>query len=134
MPYHDFVSTPTVRPQRNWQTGEVFTVTDATELYEVDRWGKGYFSISPGGDVLVHPTKDPQSSINLKELTDHLMLRGIQLPVLIGCAAVFECELASHQEAGDHVLFIGRVLRATDAPLAPLVFHAGHYHMLGEIL
>jgi 3-hydroxy-9,10-secoandrosta-1,3,5(10)-triene-9,17-dione monooxygenase reductase component len=56
------------------------------------------------------------------------------VPVLIGCAAVFECELLSHQEAGDHVLFIGRVLRAADASLAPLVFHAGHYHMLGEIL
>ena len=56
------------------------------------------------------------------------------VPVLTGCAAVFECETVSHQEAGDHVLFIGRVRRATDAPLAPLVFHAGHYHLLGEIL
>ena len=56
------------------------------------------------------------------------------VPVLTGCAAVFECETVSHQEAGDHVLFIGRVRRATEAPLAPLVFHAGHYHLLGEIL
>ena len=56
------------------------------------------------------------------------------VPVLMGCAAVFECDTVSHQEAGDHVLFIGRVRRATDAPLAPLVFHAGHYHLLGEIL
>jgi flavin reductase (DIM6/NTAB) family NADH-FMN oxidoreductase RutF len=58
-------------------------------------------------------------------------------PVLAGCVAVIECERVSQQAAGDHVLFIGRVLRLTAAPpgtLAPLVFHAGHYHLLGEIL
>ena len=77
------MSTPTTRGQRNWQTGEVFTVTDATELYEIERWGKGYFSISPAGHVLVHPTKDTEQAIDLKQLTDHLQLRGIGLPVLI---------------------------------------------------
>jgi flavin reductase (DIM6/NTAB) family NADH-FMN oxidoreductase RutF len=56
------------------------------------------------------------------------------VPVLGGCAAVFECECASQQEVGDHVLFIGRVLRMTHASIAPLVFHGGRYHMLGEIL
>jgi flavin reductase (DIM6/NTAB) family NADH-FMN oxidoreductase RutF len=55
-------------------------------------------------------------------------------PVLAGCAAVFECEKVSAQTAGDHVLFIGRVLRVSEAPLMPLVFQAGHYRMLGEIL
>ncbi len=77
------MSTPTIKTQRNWQTGEVFTVTDASELYEIERWGKGYFSISPAGHVLVHPTKETERSIDLKQLTDHLQLRGIGLPVLI---------------------------------------------------
>src|SRR5215212_11671963 len=76
------VSTPSAR-SRTWQAGEMFTVGDATELYEVDRWGKGYFSISADGHVLVHPTKDPSRAIDLKQLTDHLQLRGIGLPVLI---------------------------------------------------
>jgi arginine decarboxylase len=76
------VSTPTTRA-RKWQAGESFTTTDATELYELDRWGQGYFSISQDGHVLVHPTKDPSRSIDLKVLTDGLMLRGIGLPVLI---------------------------------------------------
>ena len=77
------MSTPTTKTHRNWQTGEVFTVTDASELYEIERWGKGYFSISPAGHVLVHPTKDTERAIDLKQLTDHLQLRGIGLPVLI---------------------------------------------------
>ena len=53
------VSSSAARGHRNWQTGDVFTATDAGELYEVDRWGKGYFSVSTEGHVLVHPTKDP---------------------------------------------------------------------------
>lgn len=57
-----------------------------------------------------------------------------QAPVLAGCAAVFECELQAQHEAGDHRLFIGRVLRLAEMPVAPLVFQGGHYHMLGEVL
>jgi flavin reductase (DIM6/NTAB) family NADH-FMN oxidoreductase RutF len=55
-------------------------------------------------------------------------------PVLAGCAAVFECATVSHQVAGDHRLFIGRVLACTETTLPPLVFQAGHYRLLGEIL
>ena len=76
------MSTPSSRT-RTWQAGELFTVSDATELYEVDRWGKGYFSISNDGHVLVHPTKDPARAIDLKELVDQLQVRGIQLPILL---------------------------------------------------
>ncbi|MBL8348880.1 MAG: flavin reductase family protein [Burkholderiaceae bacterium] len=55
-------------------------------------------------------------------------------PVLTGCAAVFECRVESRQSVGDHVLFIGRVLRLADLAVAPLLFQGGHYRMLGEIL
>ena len=61
----------------------VWTTTDASELYEVERWGKGYFSVGDDGHVRVHPTKDPSRWIDLKQLVDHLQLRGIELPVLI---------------------------------------------------
>ena len=43
----------------------------------------GYFSVDPSGHVRVHPTKDPQRSIDLKQLVDDLQLRGIDLPILI---------------------------------------------------
>ena len=56
------------------------------------------------------------------------------LPVLAGSAALFECAKVSQQEVGDHVLFIGRVLNFAEAPVPPLVFQAGHYRMLGEVL
>jgi len=55
-------------------------------------------------------------------------------PILAGAAAVLECALQSQQPAGDHVLFIGRVCRMADLAAPPLLFHGGHYHLLGEIL
>ena len=73
----------TSRVQRAWRAGETWSTTDASELYEVDRWGKGYFSVGAKGHLLVHPTKEPDRSIDLKQLVDHLQLRGIGLPILI---------------------------------------------------
>lgn len=55
-------------------------------------------------------------------------------PLLAGAAACFECVPFAAHATGDHVLFIGRILRATDSGLAPLVFNAGRYHLVGEIL
>ena len=55
-------------------------------------------------------------------------------PVLAGCSAVFECETEARHDVGDHVLFIGRVLRLADLPVAPLLFQGGHYRMVGEVL
>lgn len=56
------------------------------------------------------------------------------VPVLGGSAATFECERISSQTAGDHRLYIGRVLAARAQPVPPLVYHAGRYHLLGEIM
>jgi flavin reductase (DIM6/NTAB) family NADH-FMN oxidoreductase RutF len=57
-----------------------------------------------------------------------------RVPLLTGCAASFECERVSRQDAGDHRLYIGRVLRHAWQTVPPLVFHRGHYHLLGEVL
>ena len=60
--------------------GEAWTTADATELYEIARWGKGYFSIGDNGQVKVHPTQDPARSIDLKQLVDDLQRRSIATP------------------------------------------------------
>ena len=84
----------TSRPSRTWRQGDPWTVTDAAELYEIDRWGKGYFSIGPNGHVRVHATKDPERFIDLKQLVDHLQLRGIGLPILIRFRDILRQRLA----------------------------------------
>ncbi|HVR74105.1 MAG TPA: biosynthetic arginine decarboxylase [Planctomycetota bacterium] len=62
---------------------EKWTVQDSRDLYNIRNWGKGYFSINKRGCVAVHPYKDPEQSIDLKELVDQLKQRGIELPILL---------------------------------------------------
>jgi len=62
---------------------ERWTVKDASELYDVGAWGKGYFSVGPNGHLWVHPNKEQARGIDLKELVDKLVLRGIHPPILI---------------------------------------------------
>lgn len=49
------------------------------------------------------------------------------VPVLVGAAAVFECNFEAAYEAGDHDIVIGRVTRAHQGGGAPLVFHQGRF-------
>ncbi|NWF84256.1 MAG: biosynthetic arginine decarboxylase [Bryobacteraceae bacterium] len=66
-----------------WEPSDRWTVSHASELYDIGRWGRGYFSISPEGHVLVHPSLEPDRFVDLKRLIDTLVLRGIYPPILI---------------------------------------------------
>jgi len=92
-------------------TTRAWSVHDASELYEVARWGNGYFSINELGHLQTHPTKDPSRAIDLKELVDRLQLRGIGLPVLLRFTdilkhrlgdihAAFQAAIGQHQYQG----------------------------------
>jgi arginine decarboxylase len=72
---------------KHWSTA------DAADLYEVARWGNGYFSVGPNGHLLVHPDKDPTKSIDLKQLVDRLQVRGIDLPILLRFAEILQHRL-----------------------------------------
>jgi len=78
---------------------ERWTAQDAAELYDVASWGKGYFSVDPNGHVRVHPAKDPLQSIDLKQLVDTLVLRGISLPILIRFADILKHRLGEMNSA-----------------------------------
>ena len=65
-------ATLVVEPSERW------TARLASEFYDVASWGKGYFSVGDNGHVFVHPEKEPGRSIDLKQLVDTLMLRGIR--------------------------------------------------------
>jgi arginine decarboxylase len=80
---------------------ERWTPQVASDFYDVASWGKGYFSVSDGGHVRVHPEKDPARSIDLKELVDTLVLRGIGLPILIRFADILKHRLGELHGAFD---------------------------------
>lgn len=62
---------------------ETWTIADSAELFDVARWGSGYFSVDNAGHLRVHPSKDPARSVDLKQLVDDLQARGIDLPILV---------------------------------------------------
>ena len=70
-----------------------WSIVDASELYEVRRWGNGYFSINNQGHLCVHPTKETGRAIDLKQLIDRLQMRGIDLPILIRFAEILKHRL-----------------------------------------
>lgn len=53
-------------------------------------------------------------------------------PVLAGALAVFECQLETTYEGGDHIIFIGRVRKSSSREDAkPLLYYGGAYRRLG---
>jgi arginine decarboxylase len=84
---------PVREPADRWTTAE------AAELYDVASWGKGYFSVGANGHMYVHPNKDPQRSLDLKELVDNLQLRGIALPILIRFGQILQNRLGEMHQA-----------------------------------
>ncbi|MCP4817021.1 MAG: arginine decarboxylase, partial [Planctomycetaceae bacterium] len=65
------------------ETPATWSVNDARDLYQVERWGKGFFSVHRNGHLLVHPDRDPQRAIDLKELVERVRSEGLQAPVLL---------------------------------------------------
>ncbi len=76
-----------------------WTTTDASELYDVSSWGKGYFSVGENGNLFVHPTKEANRRIDLKQLVDTLEWRGISLPILIRFADILKHRLGEMHQA-----------------------------------
>ncbi|MPZ17873.1 MAG: biosynthetic arginine decarboxylase [Luteitalea sp.] len=78
---------------------DAWNISEATELYEVERWGKEYFRISEEGHLLVCPTRDSRRAIDLKQLVDRLQLRGINLPILVRFRDILRHRLQEIHEA-----------------------------------
>ena len=94
----------------------------------------GHFAINILSEAQVDLSRRFASTLPAK-FDEGLWGEGIaRVPVLAGCAVTLECEVASHQAAGDHRLYLGRVLVASSQAVPPLVYHRGRYHLLGEIL
>ena len=58
-------------------------IEDSEELYNINGWGNGYFSVNEKGHVQVTPRKQAGNSVDLSELMRELYLRDVSAPVLI---------------------------------------------------
>ncbi len=98
------------------------------------------FAKAPGFTVSILGSGHKAVSARLAGAGEH-SLDGIELiptelgpPALADSLAVFECALESVQEAGDHAILLGRVLRFArhDGAGAPLVYFQGRYGALAQ--
>src|ERR1700749_4062722 len=89
---------PVREPADRWSTAE------AGELYDVASWGKGYFSVGTNGHLGVHPNKDTNRSLDLKELVDNLQLRGISLPILVRFGEILQHRLGEMHQAFENAI------------------------------
>jgi arginine decarboxylase len=71
------VSSNAYDTMRSWR------IQDSVELYNIANWGRGYFDINEKGHMEVMPRGSTGTRIDLKELVDELVRRGIELPMLL---------------------------------------------------
>jgi len=76
-----------------------WTVADSAETYGIRYWSNGYFSINELGHVVCHPQGSETGSIDLKELVDEVVRRGISLPLLIRFSDILKSRVVDLHEA-----------------------------------
>lgn len=81
-----------------------WTPEDASRLYGIADWGKGYIGVNNAGHVTVLPTKDPARQIDLHEVIQGLKERGIHTPVLLRFNDILEHRLREIRKAFDDAM------------------------------
>lgn len=77
---------------------EEWSAAKAAELYGVNRWGAGYFSVSEQGEVVVHPSGNG-ASVSLQEISQGIQDRGFDLPVLVRISDILDARIKKLHES-----------------------------------
>jgi arginine decarboxylase len=68
---------------RKFNPAQPWQVADSLELYHLNAWGKGYFSINESGHVVVRPDTQPGKEIDLYDVVEGLKARDLTTPVVV---------------------------------------------------
>ncbi|MGH8139173.1 MAG: biosynthetic arginine decarboxylase [Steroidobacteraceae bacterium] len=68
---------------RKYNPAQPWQLEDSLELYLVNAWGKGYFSINSAGHVVVRPDTQPGNEIDLYDVVEGLKARDLTTPVVV---------------------------------------------------
>jgi arginine decarboxylase len=58
-------------------------IPSAISLYNIDRWGTGYFGINDRGHLNVMPTQDSRTPIDMVEVLEEAKSRGLTFPMVL---------------------------------------------------
>jgi len=76
-------SAAAVNGNRKLNPTQPWRIEDSLELYHVNAWGKGYFSINDAGHVVVRPDTQGAHVIDLFEVVEGLKARDLTTPVVV---------------------------------------------------
>jgi len=76
-------------------TLERWTADKSADLYGINSWGAGYFSISEKGEVVVAPSKNAgkEISISLMDVISGIKARGLDMPVLLRIENILDSQI-----------------------------------------
>ena len=72
-----------VNGNRKFNPAQPWRVEDSLDLYHVEAWGKGYFSVNDSGHVVVRPDTTERHEIDLYEVVEGLQARDLTTPVVV---------------------------------------------------
>jgi arginine decarboxylase len=72
-----------VNGNRKYNPAQPWRIEDSLDLYYVNAWGKGYFSINQAGHVVVRPDTQGTHEIDLFEVVEGLKARDLTTPVVV---------------------------------------------------
>ncbi|MEO6323636.1 MAG: biosynthetic arginine decarboxylase [Thermoanaerobaculia bacterium] len=105
MPTAAAIAAKTSRPKKSAARARVPEKwNDAEKLYGIENWGKGFFSVSDEGNLLVHPTKEAHRFIDLKSVIDDVALRGTSTPVVVRFPQILASTVRELNEAFSHAI------------------------------
>ena len=78
-----------------------WSIEQSKQLYAIQQWGNGYFSINNQGHVSVKPQSDCDTVIDLVEIANALQAKGLQFPVLVRFSDILRDRIYQLQQAFD---------------------------------
>jgi arginine decarboxylase len=86
-------------PARVLTANPSWKIEQSLDLYQVEAWGKGYFSINEQGHVVVRPDMDATREIDLHDVVTGLKARDLHAPVVIRFSDILAHRLRHLAEA-----------------------------------
>ncbi len=79
-----------------------WSIEQSKQLYAIQQWGNGYFSINDQGHVCVKPQADCATEIDLFDIAQALRDKGLNFPVLVRFTDILRDRIRQLQQAFDH--------------------------------
>lgn len=72
-----------------------WTIKDADEIYQISRWGEGYFSVNDKGDLSINPTRTAGGPvINMMEIVEEMKNKNIPFPAVVRFHDILRSQVA----------------------------------------